>query len=140
VRDPAHFECFLHAHAVATQPDSLCPWGSGAGWGNSRGQTGIAVGITGGGWSLDHPWSLDSTVWSSTGWGTGEGWAPSTTWLSSHPRIPKTHGKAKHRRLRKRLEADKAAARAVVLDGQYQEDLADIERQQQEQGMYPACH
>jgi hypothetical protein len=64
----------------------------------------------------------------------------STGWLSSHPRIPKTHGKVKHRRLCKRLQAEKAAARTIVLDAQYQDHLADIERQQQEQGMYPACH
>ncbi|KAK6974838.1 hypothetical protein R3P38DRAFT_2811349 [Favolaschia claudopus] len=124
VEDQAHFEEWVHRHALATQPaGTQLDWGSGAGWGHSRGNVhvrGWGEADSDGGWgtSTDWPFNPDLTthIWSTTSysnpgssllaWG-----APSAgSWV-----IPKTPGKAKRRRQRKRrvreMEEEVAAAR-----------------------------
>ncbi|KAK7056151.1 hypothetical protein R3P38DRAFT_3170827 [Favolaschia claudopus] len=132
VQDQAHFEEWIHRHALATQPaGSDLAWGSGAGWGHSRGNVevrGWGQPQSDGGWGGDVDWGatpfspeLTTHVWSTTSysnpgsstlaWGAP---AAGSAWATRHwfPKIP---GKAKRRRLRKRrvreMELEYAAAR-----------------------------
>ncbi|KAK6974867.1 hypothetical protein R3P38DRAFT_3238638 [Favolaschia claudopus] len=130
VSDQPHFEGWIHRHALAVQPSGTqLEWGSGAGWGHSRGNVAVrgwGEADSDGGWGTTTDWDstpfspeLATHVWSTTSYSnpgsTTLAWgAPQAGW-GAPPRVPKTPGKAKRRRLRKmrirEMEERYAAAR-----------------------------
>ncbi|KAK7050389.1 hypothetical protein R3P38DRAFT_3173738 [Favolaschia claudopus] len=115
----AHFEEWIHRHALAVQPPGTqLDWGSGAGWGSSRGNVAVrgwGQADSDGGWGTTSDWNstpfksdLTTHIWSTTSFSnpgsSSLAWgSPRGSWGTAFiPRIPKIPGKAKRRRLRKR--------------------------------------
>ncbi|KAJ7231594.1 hypothetical protein B0H12DRAFT_1077131 [Mycena haematopus] len=173
VRDPDHFERWIFAHGTATTGGNWSsvpfPWGSGAGWGSSRGNTMPGWAATPelttrtlGGFLLDAgPLATTNTAWGAPSWGAGAGswgagagswgagagsWGVPTTGAtvlgvaSTSPRTPKTPGKAKRRRLR-RKRAREQRERDAQEQARYQTEYrAWAEQRLKDANEYTGCY